>query len=283
MDWKKEMLFATIIYRLDQINEVIPFITAGTEFEFIDKELLEMSRENLIEHVRKNDELVWQIADKGRVLQANLLKVYDQLINFEVFSNVNLTVDLPESFKAGSTNDPRFIVPRDDIQSNMWQSEDLRLAMITFSAEAIHEVDMSPHKIVFLQNLIDGYLETDNLWVDLKFDRPFKEVESLVDNSYKWTNVAEDIEEAKSVMQSIYTAGMLEQQYKDSIATGSDEDELDDSELEEGFEDELEEDDEFEEEEFETFDIIVEPYGYYDPYDPYLDSGAFGVLSARLW
>ena len=49
MDWKQEMLWLTILYRLSEGKDKIPVITEGTDYSFIEKDLPDMSSDGLID------------------------------------------------------------------------------------------------------------------------------------------------------------------------------------------------------------------------------------------
>ena len=137
MDWKKEMLYATVIYKIAEMDERIPYLTFGTEYEFIDKDLHEMARHGLIEHRVVEGETVWVTAQKGIELRNKLVAMYDQMLQFEIFSDVNLSIDVTDFDPEGEELDPRFEAPADPVQADDWGTEDMRLAVMNFMADGM--------------------------------------------------------------------------------------------------------------------------------------------------
>lgn len=283
--WKEEMIYATVIYRMAELGELIPYVTVGTDFEFIDAELHEMSRKGLLKSELIQDEMQWQVTEKGLDLRNRLIQMFDQLINFEIFSNVNLAIDVPDDFfdESGDIRadelDPRFYIPQCHDDADAWQTEDLRLAMVEYMAQGMGKV-LSSHRIVFLQMLIDGRLRDQNIWVDLKLSRPFNEIEEIVESAYKWTETADSVSDAADTMKGIYAAGMLEQRKRDAAA------ENDSQSDEEIVIEETIYDDAFYEGtspflDFENYGYVS--YGYYDLYDPFYDAVAFGILCTAMF
>lgn len=162
----------------------------------------------------------WQVTDRGRDVLVRAIKAQDVLRQMEIFSSVDVTRALT-SDEANPDDpfqvleymwDPRFEAGRPD-------AYDMRLAVITWLGQVISNKDVQPQTIVFLQKLGSGQLSMTNFWSDIY--KTFEEVDAIVKSNYKWTDIApEDIELAKSRMQALYTAGMLEQQKREGSSCG---------------------------------------------------------------
>lgn len=229
LDFKREMLWLTVIYRMLECGDSIPLDTDGTPYAFIEEDLREMHRRELVQI--RDDNTCWRPTEKAEQLRNKMVAMFDQALKFEIFAAVNLTLELGEDLSEDGLHvfdhvyDPRFQPPETPEQADELGTEDLRLAMITYLAKCFSEsdaakdlggrLDVDPHRVVFLQRLADGKLKDDNIWFDLKLGTPFKEVEEIVESAYRYTDVSDDPEEVDRVMQNIYTAGMLEQRKRE--------------------------------------------------------------------
>jgi hypothetical protein len=345
MDWKQEMLWLTILYRIAERKEQIPVINTDTDYSFIDVDLNDMVTKELLSV--NTDSGFFDITEKGKVVCQNLLAIYDHLLKFEIFSivNVALTLDEDETDDEGiplnHIYDRRFQEVKED-EIDELGSEDLRLAMIQFLAEEMDDEEnplkLDPHRVVFVQRLSKGLLNKKDIWFDFQLETVYNTVDEIVSSAYKWTDVAETKEDARSIMQAIYTAGMLEQRKRDGLECSEcgiplalfESDAKDNGEtLEEcpnpdcgasfappppEFEcpacgagiyggqqvcscgalidfglpsgtvtTETTEETVYEEEPIWTDTYGYVPYGYYDPYDPFVNALAFGVVCSVLW
>lgn len=226
--WKQEMLWLTIAYRMLECGDSIPLDTHGTPYAFIEEDLAELHRREFIEI--HDDQTSWRPTKRAELLRDRMVAMYDQVLKFEIFSDVNLGLELSADQSEDGMHvfdhlyDPRFLAPDDDADAERLGTEDMRLAMITYlgkcfaGSEAAQEelgsaggeFKIDPHRVVFLQRLADGRLRDENIWFDLKLGTPFQEVEEIVSSAYRYTDVSDDPDEVDQVMQNIYTAGMLE-------------------------------------------------------------------------
>lgn len=218
LTWRDDTLMLLLLYRLAEMGEKIPVLTVGTEYELLDKHLDLMYTRDLI-YIK--DKIWWGIAKKGKETLAKMVKMYDHALKFAIFSKVDLnrqlTVD--EAQEAQATDDDytrwkkQFLI-RDHMYDPRFPqkaegTEDMRLAMMCFFAEAMKDklpAELSPHRVVFIQKLIDGKLrEKDPRFGD------FQEIDKIVEAAYKWRDIAKTEAEAKDIMGVLYEAGMLEQ------------------------------------------------------------------------
>lgn len=218
-DWKQEMIWATIAWRVAECGEKIPLNTSGTEYECIDEDLTAMHDRGILNISTNRQRYV--LGKQGRELMTRLVAMFDQAMRFEVFGSLDLDMDMPEDVMDEEGNvfddvhDPRF-------ESNSPDAEDLRIAMMEFAIESTRrdkgkEIDFDPRKIVFLQLMAEGEITkgTQPFWFDLKLGEAFDNIQRLSDNAYRWKDLGNDEEESWDLAQTIYTAGMLEQRKRD--------------------------------------------------------------------
>lgn len=342
-NWKQEMTWLTILYRMLECKENIPIIVSDTVYEFIEKELEEMAVKELVEV--DTDKAEYFPTDNGKVVCKNLLGMYDQVLKFEVFSSVNLaqTLDTDDIDEEGNIHpqlyDPRFQRPSSISEQDELGTEDIRIAMMDFlSTEMQTENPLDPHRVVFLQMLSTGKLKGRDVWLSLDTGTVFDEVENIVSSAYQWEDASDNKEEARQTMIAIYTAGMLEQRKRDgqecsecgvplaifemwakedgktledcpnpechctfkptppdyecpacgagvtkgqsmcscgaildfSLPPGTIQTEITGEKI-------------IDNESIWSYDYGYIPYGYYDPYDPFVDAMAFGMMCAILW
>lgn len=329
--WQSEMTVVALLYLIGECKKKIPTdISLLADEEGFDKEQIsdisflkeivaEMYQKELVDIKGK----FWEITDKGRSILGKIVQMYDHALKFEIFSNVLLTRGLTEDEQQEDDEyavldyiyDPRFISEEND------GAEDLRIAMFTFLTEqAESEQELDPHRIVFIQKLIDNELRSKTFFFDLLVGTFFSEIEKIVISAYQWRDIGGDEENSINIMRSLYTAGMLEQRKHDGqecsqcgiplaifeLIAKDDGEELTNCpnpDCGESYEPrtitemvDVEEPAEYEEVteclvdpyEYEdpwaySYDYYdYEPYGYYDPWDP-LDDAAFLCLCAVLW
>ena len=217
--WKKEMVWATIVWRLAECNEKIPLNTTDTEYRYIEEDLSEMHSRDFLK--TSTDRQFYVVGTKGRELLTKLVGMFDQATRFEIFNSVLLDAEMPTDIldEEGSVldhcHDTRF-----NVQST--GTEDLRIAMMEFSVEFAKreknkDIDFDPRKIVFLQLMAEGEIAkgTQPFWFDLKLGNVFDKIQTLSDNAYRWKDLGSDEEESWNLAQQVYTAGMLEQRKLD--------------------------------------------------------------------
>lgn len=228
VSWKQEMLWLTIAYRMLECGDSIPLDTTDTPYAFIEEDLAELHRREFIEI--HDDQSSWRPTQKAETLRDRMVAMYDQVLKFEIFGDVNLAYELSSEQSEDGMHvfdhlyDPRFQAPDNDADAERLGTEDMRLAMITYlgqcfsgseaAVEALGaqraDINIDPHRVVFIQRLADGRLRDENIWFDLKLGTPFQEIEEIVESAYRFTDVSDDPDEISHVMQNIYTAGMLE-------------------------------------------------------------------------
>lgn len=231
LTWRDDAIQLAVLYRLLECRETIPVYTPGSDYAFIESHLDLMHTHDLLRIDGKN----WAVSKRGKSNFTTLVKMYDQAIKFNIFHAVDLTRDLlPEErqqvdddadddakWRASFAVLDHFYDPRFKKTS---ASEDLRLAMITFVAESARqrdsskmEGDLDPHRVVFIQKLIDGKLKSKNFWYDLR-TKFLNEIDQIVETAYKWRDIANTEAQAMAVMEQLYRAGMLESRKRDPNA-----------------------------------------------------------------
>lgn len=311
---RDEMAGLVVIYRMLECGDKIS-VVPDDEHAFIGPILEQMIHDDLIQVEGE----FWTPTAKGIALRDRMAQVHDQLLQFEIFGAVSLNKQLsPQESPDGvhvfdHVYDPRFRDPQDPVERNDENVQDLRIAMVTFlrdemAAELPDPDAFDPRRLVFLRMLADGAFRGD-IWFDLRLGKPFDEVEEIVKTAYPWTAVSItcSIESAKDMMRAIYTDGMLERRKRAGdecaacgipLALFEQDRKLDHCPnpdcgvslatqrrpvvqcrpatevVEEVFEETVV---------TETWVGCCEPYGFYDPYDPFVDMVAFGLLCAVLW
>lgn len=212
MDWKQEVTWLTIIYRVLEKQEKIPLLTQGTPYEFIEKDLNEMHLAGLIEP----DGEYWKPLAKAQESALMMLRILDQIYKFEIYGTVHVALKLPADIVDEQGNplnhvfDPRFdaTIPK----SADLGTEDMRIAMLQFFREQFKAGDpISPERIIFMQMMAAGKIAGDDAFFNLKAGAIFSFIESIMLAHYKWTDTAPTPEEAVEVMKTIYMAGQIEQ------------------------------------------------------------------------
>jgi|GEM_PF-1524126 len=230
-DWKQEMLWLTVLYRIMECGDRIPLDTEGSKYSFIDRDLTAMHQKDLIEISKDNTH--WVVTKKGEGVRDKMVAIFDQCLKFEIFGEVSLAKELSDDETEDGMHvfdhmyDPRFAPVKSDAEAEALGTEDFRLAMITYLGDTMRDsdqgkdfgqpLDVDPHRVVFMQQLSDGKFKDDNIWFDLKLGTPFKEIEEIVSTSYRYQDVSDNADEIDNVMQNIYTAGMLEQRKRDGF------------------------------------------------------------------
>lgn len=316
-DIRDELAGLAIIYRMLECGDKISIVPTA-DHAFVEPILEKMLHDDLIQIEGE----FWAPTAKGVALRDRMAAVHDQLLQFEIFGNVNLNQQLgPEQSPDGAhvfdhVYDPRFQDPSDPVERQRLGSQDLRIAMVTFlrddMATDIPDPDaFDPRRLVFLRMLADGAFRGD-IWFDLRLGKPFDEIEEIVRTAYKWQDLTgggtEDrIQGAKDMMRSIYTDGMLERRKRAgdecgkcgiplalfeqdgakavrcpnpgcradlATASGNARRVREEPTRETVVEETVVE---------ETWIGCCEPYGFYDPFDPFVDVAAFAILCAALW
>lgn len=311
---RDEMAGLVVIYRMLECGDRIS-VVPDDEQAFIGPILEQMIHDDLIQVEGE----FWMPTAKGIALRDRMAQVHDQLLQFEIFGAVGLNRQLSTQESPDGAHvfdhvyDPRFRDPQDPVERNGENVQDLRIAMVTFLrdemvAELPDPEAFDPRRLVFLRMLADGAFRGD-IWFDLRLGKPFDDIEEIVRTAYKWQDLTgggtEDrIQGAKDMMRAIYTDGMLERRkragdecavcgiplalfeqngkiaecpnpncranLKDERAFGRDANPDPAVVVEETVVEE-------------TWVECCEPYGWYDPYDPFVDAVAFSLLCCALW
>jgi hypothetical protein len=222
LPWQKEMAGLAVLYRISVVGEEIPLVTMGSDYDFIEILLSDMSSKSLLIPGKGAKGTRWVVAPKGQEAIRTAIRMYDHLLKFEIFAKIDITRSLGEG-EAHPDNptqaydnvyDPRFGDPNQKDQPGNW--EDMRLAVMTFLSTASEEVgELNPYKVVFLQKLAAGALMEKDFWFNLRLGTVFDGISAIVDSAIKWRDVAESEADAVNAMRLIYTAGMLEQRKRD--------------------------------------------------------------------
>lgn len=346
MKWQDEMTWLVTLYRLLECKETIPVLTDGTVYEFVESDLEDLAAKELV--AIDVDAATYYITDKGKGICKQLLAMYDQVLKFEAFSSVNVAQSLQDDETDEEGNlfpqlyDTRFQKPKSLVEQEELGTEDLRIAMMEFLSSEMatddEPLDLDPHRIVFIQLISTGKLKNDNIWFDLSLGTVFDTVEGIVDSAYKWEDTADNEEDARQAMITIYTAGMLEQRKRDgqecsdcgsplavfemwAIEEGNTLEDCPNPDCDCTFkppppdyecpacnagvttgqrvcscgavldfslppgtiQTETVTEEAQEDEPVWAYDYDYVPYGYYDPYDLYVDAAAFGLMCAVLW
>jgi hypothetical protein len=306
-DIREELSGLAVIYRMLECGDRISVVPEG-DHAFIDPILERMIHDDLIQV----EDGCWVPTAKGVALRDRMAMVHDQLLQFEIFGAVGLDLELsadesPDGIQVfDHVYDLRFRDPSDPMERQRENVQDLRVAMVSFLREEMADVLVAdkeafdPRRLVFLRMLADGAFRGD-IWFDLRLGKPFEEIDEIVGTAYPWTALAEDREQAKSMMRAIYTAGMLERRKRACDECGKcgiplalfeqngpipecpnpgcranlkeqrrvreepDEETVVETVVEE------------------TWTDCCEPGLWYDPFDPFLNAAEFALLCCVIW
>ncbi len=218
--WQENITYMAVIYSMLEQGKKLSTLLEGDD-AFLDPVLDGMFRRELVSINKKNE---YVVTKKGEELRKSMVGMYDQLLRYEIFGSVNQTLSLTKDqgpleedgtvlYAFDDKLDPRFT----DVPGT---SEDLRLAMLDWLSTTMKDqlagkqVDL--HQVVFVQQLRKGKYAGSNLWFALQDGEIFKDIEDKVSSAVKWQKMsAHSVEDAASVMQTIYTLGMIEQRKRD--------------------------------------------------------------------
>lgn len=212
-EWEQEMTALSVIYRIKECGDKIPMDTTGTEYSFVEPFLDIMHHRDLIEIEDKTH--IWKVMPKGEKLIRKMVEMFDHAMKFEIFHAVRLDRDLNEDEEGedglvlDNIYDPRF-----EYNPRNHDFEDMRLAVMTFLADQ-GNLTLDPRRVVFLQMLINEEIKTETFWFDLRAGTLSREINEIIEFAYRWTDIADDEEEAAKVMEVLYSAGMIEQRKRD--------------------------------------------------------------------
>lgn len=289
-----ELKYLTILYYLS-VSEKLGYDAslANINFAPITEEINYLYFNNYIEIKEQN----YVIAPKGAEIMKQVCAFLDNVGKFQIFSNVVIDMVLPLNIKKNDihvldyVHDPRFVNEG---------GEDLRISMMEYFHQSCIRAGQSMPavnfvKAIYLQNLYySGTYSFDyTFWFDLKLGKYFNEVTEIYANGFHLQDFDEDYEIAFATASEIYKAGILE----DIKRYGRRCNECDspvgvfDSEKEVtvcpnpncNSHNISESNNAYSEEDIYMFETYsYEPYVVYNPYNPCVDSFAFGFLCGAI-
>jgi hypothetical protein len=222
-DWQKDMLRLAVIYHMLEHGQQFSTIPGdNSELGFLDPTLDKMCVDGYLDATNEG----WYVATpKGSQVLERAVKALAAMEPFEVLGGFKLEEQLLEDEQVEGDDyqikdelyDPRFAPPDDSLTD---EHVDLRLPILSFLSEYQKEqaVKVDPHRVVFIRQLANGVFDNKDFWFNLRAGEYFRDVEEIVENAYRWTDLAEDVEDAKWYMEQIYKAAMTE-----NIKRGGDE------------------------------------------------------------
>lgn len=213
---EKELVFALIVYRVEECGDKIPMVTQGTQWEFVEDILDEMHKLDYL--AISEDSQSWRLSSpKGKKMLAKLVAMGNASLQFSIFQSFNFDIEVPDEVKNPETGelnpeiwDDRF---NPDTEGN---KEDMRLAMLEYVSEKLRRegkpVELDTTRIIFLQNLANGEYADDakGFWHIVSFRQLFDGIKAIKDSAYKWEDLApDDLEESFEFAGMLYAAGMV--------------------------------------------------------------------------
>lgn len=289
-----ELKYITILYYLTLCEKGLHDASvANTNFSPISEEINYLYFNNYIEI--KNQQYV--IATKGAEIIKQVCGFLDNVGKFQIFSNVVIDMVLPSNLKKDDihvldyVHDPRFVAD---------EGEDLRISMMEYFHQSCTRAGQSlPSvnfiKVIYLQNLYysSNYVFDYTFWFDLKLDKYFNEAMEIYANGFHLQDFDEDYEKAFSTASEIYKAGILEdiKRYGRRCSKCDSPVGVFDSKAEVlecpnphcNSNNILEGSVAYSEEDYYLYETYgYEPYVFYNPYNPCVDSLAFGFLCGAI-
>jgi len=225
-DLTSEFITSALLYRMIEKEEEIPLIVAKTDLEFVENEITSLSTLGAINP--NADEQCWDVTEKGEAIFDGLLDTYEALIDLDIFSGVNLSLDLgdelfdDDGLIAEGQLDPRFDEPVNDDEAEVFGTTDLRLAVLDFMAEKLCKKKNMPYsakqrhdllsRVVFIQELGgDKYID-DKAFFDLKLGGATAEINTIVTSVPPWLELAKEFDPPHKLMEMIIEAGFRDAQ-----------------------------------------------------------------------
>lgn len=211
---ERELVYALIVYRIDECNDKIPMLLQGTQWEFIEDIIEDMHRDDYLEITE--DSQSWRLASpKGKKLLAKMVAMRKATLKFEIFAAVSLSTEIDDEFMDSDTGEVNKDVWDDRYNAEVGEGhEDMRLAMIEHAAEKLRRAgkpqDLDTTRIIFIQNLANNEYEDDakGFWHPVVFRELFDGIQEIKDNAYKWQDLMDF--DAFEVGESVYAAGMIQ-------------------------------------------------------------------------
>lgn len=235
-DLNSEFVAAVLLYRLIEKDEQIPLNLSDTDFAFFAPEIEILSKRGDI--VANTDDNLWEPTEKGDETFDLLLEACDGFIDLDVFSGVNLSLELPDDLFDEDGNvaeeklDPRFEEPTDEAEAEVFGTTDLRLPVVDFLAERIcrqAKKEYNPKirqevlaRMIFLLEFGSDRFADDEAFFDLKLGGLGGEIHEIVESVPPWLDLAREFSPPEKLMEMIIEAGFLDAQKRDYISEEED-------------------------------------------------------------
>ena len=297
-----ELCYLTILYYLSLAGKYEFNTSVGnSDLSPIDKEITYLYTKNYISIVENK----YVIAPLGAEIMKKVCALIENLGKFEIFSSVSVDLTLPLNIKKDDVHvldyvhDPRFVYQEKN-------TEDLRIAMMQYFHESCRRSGQTLEKInyikaIYLQNIFYAQYSLDYaFWFDLKLNKLFDEAKEIYANAFSIEDFDEDPEVSYTIASEIYRAGISEdiKRYgrhcnscEAPVGLFESEREIAEcpnpncrSNLFAADSSYITSADQFRDREYEYVYETYEyqPYGFYHPYDPYLDAVAFGFVCGAI-
>lgn len=232
-DLNTEFITTALLHRMIEKGEEIPLIVAKTELEFVEDELNLLGK---VGAIRPNtEEQSWEVTPKGEEIFDNLLDAYEALVDLDIFSGVNLSLDLGDELFDEDGHvlddklDPRFDEPVNEDEAEVFGTTDLRLAVVDFLAEkaatkAKKKFDAEQRhnvlsRVVFIQELGNDKYIDDKAFFDLKLGGITAEVNEIVSSVPPWLELAKEFDPPARLMEMIIDAGLRDAQKREMLSS----------------------------------------------------------------
>lgn len=212
-NWRNDVTALCVLYLMLERGRVFEI-----KDEYANPIFRSMEKAGLIDDMG----LEWAVSDVGKEALKRAVAAQDVLRQMEIFAHVDVTRQLTENEASPFANEKGQVRP--EVWDPRFASEnegafDMRLAVITWLGETVTTKPVSPHTIVFLQELGTGRFPMDTFWGSVR--AYFEQAEAIVASAYKWQDAAPGDEPlAKARMADIYAAGQLEQRKRDGANCG---------------------------------------------------------------
>jgi len=213
-NWKKEIVFTTVLYHAIEKGLALPIDPKNDDvLEPFTADLQDMYNHDLLKF--SDDGIHYLVDQKGIDFLASMVKIYHLVIDFNIFTYVDLRrvlnkdehIEDDENECWNYLYDPRFCDKESD------DTEDLRLAMMFYLSEQLKgkvEGSLNAYRVVFVQMMVDGLFNQDHFWWRLKTEELFNDVERIVDSAFKWTEIDRDGPNSAHFAGLYYQFGMTE-------------------------------------------------------------------------
>jgi hypothetical protein len=230
-DLTTEFITAALLYRMIEKEEAIPLILAKTDLEFVENEMNALVALGAVE--ANAEDSCWDVTDKGEEIFDRLLDTYEALIDLDIFSGVNLSLDLEDELfdddglVLADKTDPRFDEPVNEDEAEVFGTTDLRLAVLDFLAEKASLKAKKPFdaknrhdvlaRVVFIQELGNDKFIDDKAFFDLKLGGIAAEIDGVVSSVPPWIELAKEFDPPQKLMEMIIEAGFRDAQKREML------------------------------------------------------------------